>query len=187
MPSYLVEVYLPRSRAREARAIGLRARAAAEQLSREGVPIRYVRTTYLPDDATANEQREVRVLNEKVPPSNRCTVVVARIPVTAVKTIVGGWPLTEDHGPRPKRHQTSRSTKPPPAMPIDCRPSHRGEYAGKFRPPWTNTQLKPSSGGGLENRRHQGPYSHLYSRGGRHRPSNSTGRRRTMQVSGIDQ
>ena len=52
MPSYLVEVYLPRSRAREARAAGRRARAAAEQLSREGVPVRYVRTTYLPDDET---------------------------------------------------------------------------------------------------------------------------------------
>ena len=52
MPTYLVEVYLPRSRAHEARATGRRARAAAEQLSREGVPIRYVRTTYLPDDET---------------------------------------------------------------------------------------------------------------------------------------
>jgi hypothetical protein len=52
MPSYLVEVYLPRSRAREARATGHRARTAAEQLTREGVPIRYVRTTYLPDDET---------------------------------------------------------------------------------------------------------------------------------------
>ena len=52
MPSYLVEVYLPRSRADEARAAGRRARAAAEELSREGVPIRYVRTTFLPDDET---------------------------------------------------------------------------------------------------------------------------------------
>ena len=52
MPSYLVEVYLPQSRADEARATGHRARAAAEQLSREGVPIRYVRTTFLPDDET---------------------------------------------------------------------------------------------------------------------------------------
>ncbi len=52
MPSYLVEVYLPQSRADEARATGRRARAAAEQLSREGVPIRYVRTTFLPDDET---------------------------------------------------------------------------------------------------------------------------------------
>ena len=52
MPTYLVEVYVPRSQAREARAAGGRARAAAEKLSREGVPIRYVRTTFLPDDET---------------------------------------------------------------------------------------------------------------------------------------
>jgi hypothetical protein len=52
MPSYLVEVYLPRSRAHEARATARRARTAAWQLAREGVPIRYVRTTYLPDDET---------------------------------------------------------------------------------------------------------------------------------------
>lgn len=52
MPSYLVEVYLPRSRAAEVGATGQRARAAAEQLAREGVPIRYVRTIYLPDDET---------------------------------------------------------------------------------------------------------------------------------------
>jgi hypothetical protein len=52
MQNYLVEVYLPRSRAHEARATGRRARAAAEALAHEGVPIRYVRTTYLPDDET---------------------------------------------------------------------------------------------------------------------------------------
>ncbi|HET6643711.1 MAG TPA: hypothetical protein VFG93_10580 [Gaiellaceae bacterium] len=52
MPSYLVEVYLSQSRAHEARAIAGRARDAAEQLSAEGVPIRHVRTTFLPDDET---------------------------------------------------------------------------------------------------------------------------------------
>jgi hypothetical protein len=50
MPNYLVEVYLPQSRAHEARATGRRARAAAEQLSRDGTPIRFVRTMYLPGD-----------------------------------------------------------------------------------------------------------------------------------------
>ena len=49
---YLVEVYLPRSHADEARATGQRVREAAEALSRENVPIRYVRTTFLPDDET---------------------------------------------------------------------------------------------------------------------------------------
>lgn len=52
MPSYLVEVYMPRSHTQEARAGGQRARAAAEALTREGVPIHYVRTTFLPDDET---------------------------------------------------------------------------------------------------------------------------------------
>jgi hypothetical protein len=52
MPTYLVEAYVPRSRAREARAAGRDARAAAEELVREGTPIRYVRMTFLPDDET---------------------------------------------------------------------------------------------------------------------------------------
>jgi len=52
MPSYLVEAYMPRSHTPEARAAGLRARAAAVELSREGTPVQYVRTTFLPDDET---------------------------------------------------------------------------------------------------------------------------------------
>ena len=52
MRSYLVEVYVSRSRGRDARAAAARARAAAEALSREGRQIRYVRTTFLPDDET---------------------------------------------------------------------------------------------------------------------------------------
>jgi hypothetical protein len=50
--TYQVEAYMPRSHAQDARAAGRRARAAAEELSREGVAIRYVRTTFLPDDET---------------------------------------------------------------------------------------------------------------------------------------
>ena len=52
MQNYLLEVYLPRSRAHEVRAAAHRARAVADALAREGVPIHYVRTTYLPDDET---------------------------------------------------------------------------------------------------------------------------------------
>jgi hypothetical protein len=48
----MVEAYMPRSHAREARAAGSRARAVADELSREGTRIRYVRTTFLPDDET---------------------------------------------------------------------------------------------------------------------------------------
>ena len=52
MPSYLVEIYVPGTQAQDARAAGRRARAAARQLSLEGVSVRYVRTTLLPGDET---------------------------------------------------------------------------------------------------------------------------------------
>ena len=50
MPRYLVESYIARSRAYEARAAGRDARTAAKELVREGMPVRHVRTTFLPDD-----------------------------------------------------------------------------------------------------------------------------------------
>ncbi len=52
MASYLVETYLPGTQAQDARAAGLRARAAARELTREGVSVRLVRTTLLPGDET---------------------------------------------------------------------------------------------------------------------------------------
>jgi hypothetical protein len=52
MPTYLVEGYMPRRQARDARAAGQRACIAAAELSDEGVAVRYVRTTFLPDDET---------------------------------------------------------------------------------------------------------------------------------------
>ncbi len=52
MQSYLVEVYVPRSSPREASLGARRAEAAADALSGDGVPVRYVRTTFLPDDET---------------------------------------------------------------------------------------------------------------------------------------
>jgi hypothetical protein len=52
MPSYLVEVYVPRSRSEDARDSGRRARTLAEELSGQGTPVRYVRTTLVPHDET---------------------------------------------------------------------------------------------------------------------------------------
>ena len=52
MRSYLIEIYLPRSRADGAADSARRARSVVEELASEGVPIRYVRTTFLPDDET---------------------------------------------------------------------------------------------------------------------------------------
>jgi hypothetical protein len=52
VPGYLVEVYLPRSRTEGARAAGLRVQALAEQCCGEGLPVRHVRTTFVPGDET---------------------------------------------------------------------------------------------------------------------------------------
>ena len=52
MPRYLVETYVPQTHVQDAREAGRRAQAAARQLSREGEPVRYVRTTLLPGDET---------------------------------------------------------------------------------------------------------------------------------------
>jgi hypothetical protein len=52
MQSYLVEIYAPRSRAGDVSATTRRVGAAVAELSSEGVPIRYVRTTFLPGDET---------------------------------------------------------------------------------------------------------------------------------------
>jgi hypothetical protein len=50
MPSYLVDAYLPRSRADELTDLISRLRAAAEALTAEGTQVRHVRSSFLPAD-----------------------------------------------------------------------------------------------------------------------------------------
>jgi hypothetical protein len=50
MPSYLIEGYLPRSRASELAASADRLRRAADALTAEGVQVRHVRSSFLPSD-----------------------------------------------------------------------------------------------------------------------------------------
>ena len=50
MPSYLVDGYLPRSRAGELAELIARLRAAAEELTAEGKLVRHVRSSFLPAD-----------------------------------------------------------------------------------------------------------------------------------------
>jgi hypothetical protein len=83
--SYLVEVYMPRSRAYEARATGRRARAAAEALAHEGVLIRYVRSTYLPDDETCFHFFEAASTDVVEEAGRRAGLGQARV-VSAVET-----------------------------------------------------------------------------------------------------
>jgi hypothetical protein len=50
MPSYLVETYLPRGASGERTARERRARSAAEELTRQGTPVRFDRTLHVPED-----------------------------------------------------------------------------------------------------------------------------------------
>lgn len=50
MASYLVELYLPRSRQGGVAKDAARARAAADELVREGKLVRYLRTIFVPQD-----------------------------------------------------------------------------------------------------------------------------------------
>lgn len=50
--SYVVELQLPMGAATDLAAAGERARNAAEQLTREGAAVRWVRSVYLPEEGT---------------------------------------------------------------------------------------------------------------------------------------
>jgi len=97
MPSYLVETYLPHSRAAEAREAGRRARAAAAELAREGTPIRYVRTTFLPDDETCFHLFEASSADAVAEVSRRAELGHGRI-VPAIEASRAGVPATKSKG-----------------------------------------------------------------------------------------
>jgi Nickel responsive protein SCO4226-like len=85
MPTYLLEAYMPRSQAEEARAAGRRACVAAHELSRRGVPIRYIRTTFLPDDETCFHLFEATSAEVVEQAARRAELGRARV-VTAIET-----------------------------------------------------------------------------------------------------
>ncbi|MDQ3669189.1 MAG: DUF4242 domain-containing protein [Actinomycetota bacterium] len=52
MPEFLVELYVPRTDAAAVEQGAARARLAAAELTREGTPVRYVRSIFVPEDET---------------------------------------------------------------------------------------------------------------------------------------
>lgn len=52
MTEFLLELYVPRSEEASAERHGARARLAAEELAREGTPVRYLRSIFVPEDET---------------------------------------------------------------------------------------------------------------------------------------
>jgi muconolactone delta-isomerase len=52
MAEFLADLYMPKSAAAAVESAAARARAAADELSAEGTPIRCVRSIFVPDDET---------------------------------------------------------------------------------------------------------------------------------------
>ena len=80
MPSYLIEEYVPRSTR-----IMRDARKIADELAREGVAIRYVRATFLPDDETCFHHVEASSPEDVAELCRRAGLGRARV-VTAVES-----------------------------------------------------------------------------------------------------
>jgi hypothetical protein len=77
--SYFAEAYVARPRANELRAHERRAHAAAKELSREGTPIRFVRSIFVPTDEICFYVFEAVSLEAVGVACNRAALRFARI------------------------------------------------------------------------------------------------------------
>jgi hypothetical protein len=85
MPSYLIECYLPRSRAGELAATVDRLRRATEALTAEGIEVRHLRSTFLPNDELCLHLVEAESAATVGEASRRAAIEPARVvPALAV-------------------------------------------------------------------------------------------------------
>ena len=89
MPSYLIESYLPRSRAGELPAVVDRLRRATDSLTAEGAPVRHLRSTFLPGDELCLHLFEADSAATAGEASRRAAIEPARV-VQAVSDAPGG-------------------------------------------------------------------------------------------------
>jgi hypothetical protein len=89
MPNYLIESYLPRSRAGELTTVVDRLRRASESLTAEGAPVRHLRSTFLPDDELCLHLFEAEHETTVGEASRRAAIEPARV-VQAVSEAPGG-------------------------------------------------------------------------------------------------
>lgn len=76
---YFVESYVPRLGEAECRAAALRARLAAEELSRNGPPVRYVHSFFVAEDETCFHLFEAPTIEAVAEASRRAELSHARI------------------------------------------------------------------------------------------------------------
>jgi hypothetical protein len=77
--SYLLEAYMPRTGAGDAPGVIARAGSAAEELTREGVPVRLVRSFFLPEDELCFCVFEAASVAEVAEAGRRAAMTVGRI------------------------------------------------------------------------------------------------------------
>jgi Protein of unknown function (DUF4242) len=79
MPSYCLELYLPRASAARLEETAGQARLAAEALSTDGIPINYVRTTYLAEDETCFHVFEANSAEDVAEAARRAGLPTGRV------------------------------------------------------------------------------------------------------------
>ncbi|MDQ3379631.1 MAG: DUF4242 domain-containing protein [Actinomycetota bacterium] len=79
LSTYLVEAYLPRTSPGGREAVAARARAAAEEMQRDGTAIRFLRSFFVPDDELWFCFYEARSIEDVAEASSRAELVLGRI------------------------------------------------------------------------------------------------------------
>lgn len=91
MTEFLVELYVSRIDGASVESGAESARIAAEQLTREGTPVRYVRPIFVPDDETCFHLYEAATVEDVVEAARR-----ASLPFERVAEALRGGPDSSD-------------------------------------------------------------------------------------------
>lgn len=94
MTTYLIELYAPVGETASLEAAAARARATAEQMTREGKSIRYLRSTFVPEDEIWFHLYEAASADAVAEVSGRAGMAFDRI-VEAVQVPAGGLESVE--------------------------------------------------------------------------------------------
>jgi Protein of unknown function (DUF4242) len=79
LSTYLVEAYVPRTSPGGADAVAARARSAAAEMRRDGAPIRFLRSFFVPEDELWFCFYEARSVDDVAEVTTRAELVIGRI------------------------------------------------------------------------------------------------------------
>ena len=97
MTTYLAELYLPKAGESDVRDAARRARFAADEMTREGTPIRYLRALFVGDDETCFHLYETSSPQLVEEASRRAAIPVERV-AEAVDIDLEALDSAESHG-----------------------------------------------------------------------------------------